>query len=149
MRGFLPFWLVGDFLRFPSHAGSQPRPALSLGGEGVLLPVVADSIVEGGLAWEQTPDTVRNDTRFILEGIRCALKLLDEKPRPRVDTAIHLGCGSGHYVLALLQEGWQVTALDISPENIQLVQERTKEYSACPLHRRRSARRRGGESGKV
>jgi len=46
---------------------------------------------------------------------------------PQAKTAIDLGCGNGRDTVALLADGWQVTAVDSSQEGIELVLLNAKE----------------------
>ena len=58
-----------------------------------------------------------------------ALILLEEKPLPRSKTALDLGCGAGNEVMALLERGYNVTALDFDSGVLERLQERASEYA--------------------
>ena len=60
--------------------------------------------------------------------LQYALKLISERP-PRLRTALDLGCGAGNEVMALLERGWQVTALDIDGGVLDRLRERASNYA--------------------
>lgn len=61
--------------------------------------------------------------------LRHALNLLSKHPHPRVKTGLDLGCGAGNEVIALLERGWSVTALDIDCGVLERLRERASEYT--------------------
>ena len=58
------------------------------------------------------------------------LKVVQEGSPPRFKTALELGCGAGNDVLALLERGWQVTALDHDRAVLDLLRDRAAAHVA-------------------
>lgn len=67
---------------------------------------------------------------FYLNERQLAFELLDQhigtaKPG---QTVLDVGCGTGEYTLRLLEQGYAVTALDISPEMLRLTRAKAHRY---------------------
>ena len=63
--------------------------------------------------WENYYDKIKGRSPRPL--LRAALELEKEMPRPNGRFAIDLGCGDGTDTLFLLENGWQVLAIDAEP----------------------------------
>lgn len=85
---------------------------------------VYDALASG---WD---DQVANSPFYTNER-RVALDLLDEYiPKGRRDRHIlDFGCGTGEYTLHLLQRGYSVTGLDISPEMLRITGEKSQRHA--------------------
>ncbi|MBX7042081.1 MAG: methyltransferase domain-containing protein [Ignavibacteria bacterium] len=69
------------------------------------------------MSWRDYYEAVKTDPR---PALMRALQYFAEHP-PGSKTAYDLGCGNGRDTIALLKEGWKVTAVDSEPSAIELI----------------------------
>tara|TARA_Y100001970_G_scaffold294328_1_gene450637 strand:+ start:6580 stop:7260 length:681 start_codon:yes stop_codon:yes gene_type:complete len=57
---------------------------------------------------------------------------LEHTKNPEINTILDIGCGPGHYVMSFLEQGKNVTALDIASKMLDLTKARVDESSFEP-----------------